>query len=237
MATAAATPSTVTATMGGVADAVHSRLAFIVNGSTRTVAAEGDADYTPQGKTAIVPAAVVVADFPALATTAQSIAVIYAYNQQTAVRWWGADLEGYWSHLYGDMDTLLAIAKTEYAAVRAECEDLDVAEVQRYHALGGPKFAAILSLAWRQALGSMMLVWNPVGFRTGKPEMQIYLKEISTGDDIQTLDVIYPAAPLYVYSNPDLVYELLVPLLEYANNATNVSYNKPYAPHHLGTDA
>jgi len=46
--------------------------------------------------------------------------------------------------------------------------------------------------------------------------------------------VIYPAFPLYAWADPDAAWKLLVPLMEYANNATNIQYNLPWAPHHLG---
>jgi hypothetical protein len=48
------------------------------------------------------------------------------------------------------------------------------------------------------------------------------------------MDVIYPGSPLYIYQNPQLAYNLLISTLEYANNATNVSYNLAWCPHHLG---
>lgn len=48
------------------------------------------------------------------------------------------------------------------------------------------------------------------------------------------MDVIYPGSPLYIYQAPDLAYNLLISTLEYANNATNVSYNLAWCPHHLG---
>jgi hypothetical protein len=48
------------------------------------------------------------------------------------------------------------------------------------------------------------------------------------------MDVIYPGSPLYIYQAPELAYNLLISTLEYANNATNVSYSLAWCPHHLG---
>jgi hypothetical protein len=58
-----------------------------------------------------------------------------------------------------------------------------------------------------------------------------FLKEISSGSDMSTVDVIYPAAPLYLLGSPSLLWRLLVPLLEYANNETYIEYNLAWAPH------
>jgi hypothetical protein len=43
-----------------------------------------------------------------------------------------------------------------------------------------------------------------------------------------------PGSPLYIYQAPELAYNLLISTLEYANNATNVSYDLRWCPHHLG---
>lgn len=40
------------------------------------------------------------------------------------------------------------------------CQTFDNAEVDKYNKIGGPKFATILSLAYRQAYSSTKLTWN-----------------------------------------------------------------------------
>ena len=40
-----------------------------------------------------------------------------------------------------------------------------------------------------------------------------FLKEISTNGDMQTMDVVYPASPLMLYTNPELLRLLLIPVL------------------------
>ncbi len=53
--------------------------------------------------------------------------------------------------------------------------------------------------------------------------------------NVAQVDVIFPASPLFLWLNPRLLWQLIVPHLEYANNATAIAYNLPWAPHHLGT--
>lgn len=65
------------------------------------------------------------------------------------------------------------------------------------------------------------------------------MKEISSDGDVSTVDVIYPASPLILYLNPELLYILTLPLMEYVNNDTGKygkynPYNYEWAPHHLG---
>jgi len=75
----------------------------------------------------------------------------------------------------------------------------------------------------------LKLVYNP---KTQEP--WYFLKEISSDGDLSTVDVIFPASPILLYANPELINCLVVPLLAYANNETYMPYNLSWAPHHLG---
>jgi hypothetical protein len=40
---------------------------------------------------------------------------------------------------------------------------------------------------------------------------------------------------MFLYSNPDLLKALLLPVLTYANNETDTTFNNPFSPHQIGT--
>merc|ERR1712196_567347 len=40
---------------------------------------------------------------------------------------------------------------------------------------------------------------------------------------------------MLLFTNPELLKLLLIPVLDYANNATSVKFGDPYSPHQLGT--
>jgi len=61
------------------------------------------------------------------------------------------------------------------------------------------------------------------------------MKEISSDGDVSTVDVIFPASPLFLFFNPDLLGKQLLPIFSYANNETSNPYSLVWAPHHLGT--
>jgi len=107
-----------------------------------------------------------------------------------------------------------------------EFDEIHVADLTR---VGGDTYATVASLAYRQALGGMKLVWND------KIKMPWYfLKEISSDGDASTVDVIYPASPILLYFSPKLLLQQLLPVISYAANETWSKYPKVYAPHHLG---
>lgn len=89
----------------------------------------------------------------------------------------------------------------------------------------GENYALITSLSLRQAFGGLQYAGTP-----DKP--YIFLKEISSNSDIQTVDVIFPAFPMFVYLNATLVKYLLDPLFE---NQESGAYPNLYAEHDLGT--
>jgi hypothetical protein len=58
------------------------------------------------------------------------------------------------------------------------------------------------------------------------------LKEISSDGNVSTVDVIYPASPVFLYTNPQLLKLLLDPLLEYAEHG---GWPKAFAEHDVGS--
>lgn len=91
-------------------------------------------------------------------------------------------------------------------------------------AVGGQDYLTITSLSARQAFGAVQLCGT-----TSKP--YLFLKEISSDGNIQTVDVLFPAMPIFLYSNPILVKYLLDPLFE--NQEAN-KFPQTYAMHDLG---
>ena len=81
------------------------------------------------------------------------------------------------------------------------------------------------SLAARQAFGATQL--------TGTPEAPyLFLKEISSDGNAQTVDVIFPAHPVFLYTNPTLLKILLDPLFI---NQESGQYPNQYSMHDLGS--
>lgn len=40
---------------------------------------------------------------------------------------------------------------------------------------------------------------------------------------------------MFLYSNPDLLKALLLPVLTYANNETDIPFGNPFSPHQIGS--
>ncbi|KAK5685018.1 hypothetical protein LTS10_003093 [Elasticomyces elasticus] len=112
---------------------------------------------------------------------------------------------------YGDFGHAVKLA-TNYSA-------------QLTHDAGDANYADLTSLAARQVMGATSF--------SGTPENPLlFLKEISSNGNSQTVDVIFPAFPFFLYTNPRWLAYLLEPLLEHMLSG---QYPNDYTMHDLGT--
>ncbi|KAG9246259.1 hypothetical protein BJ878DRAFT_497821 [Calycina marina] len=89
---------------------------------------------------------------------------------------------------------------------------------------GSADYKDILALSARQVLGATTFsgtVENPL----------IFFKEISSDGNMNTVDVIYPAFPFFLYTNPRWLAYLLEPLIEHQLSG---QYPNDYSMHDLG---
>lgn len=91
-------------------------------------------------------------------------------------------------------------------------------------ASGSKNYQDIAALSARQVLGATQF--------SGTPDSPIlFLKEISSNGNFQTVDVIFPAFPFFLYTNPQWLAYLLEPLLEHQLSG---QYPNDYSMHDLG---
>ncbi|KAF2744793.1 glutaminase A [Sporormia fimetaria CBS 119925] len=89
---------------------------------------------------------------------------------------------------------------------------------------GSHSYVDIVALSARQALGATSF--------SGTPDNPLlFLKEISSNGNTQTVDVIFPAFPFFLYTNPRWGAYLLEPLLEHQLSG---QYPNKYSMHDLG---
>jgi hypothetical protein len=90
---------------------------------------------------------------------------------------------------------------------------------------GSSSYVDIVALSARQVLGATSF--------SGTPDNPlVFLKEISSNGNCQTVDVIFPSAPFFLYTNPRWLAYLLEPLIEHQLSG---QYPNKYSMHDLGT--
>jgi hypothetical protein len=136
-----------------------------------------------------------------------------------------APVPGLWSSYHKDDLSAVAAFYNDYEHASEESTALDGRIRSDSEEAAGKDYALITTLAVRQAFGALQYAGTP-----SKP--YIFLKEISSNSDIQTVDVIFPAYPIFMYLNATLGKYLLDPLFE---NQESGAYPNAFAEHDLGT--
>jgi hypothetical protein len=93
-------------------------------------------------------------------------------------------------------------------------------------AVGGQDYLTITSLSTRQAFGATQLVGNLT-------KQYLFIKELSSDGNIQTVDVIYPFYPILLYLEPSMTRLMLDPLFEHQESG---HFFRVFAMHDLGAN-
>jgi hypothetical protein len=149
-----------------------------------------------------------------------------AYDDIKSIRYFSNDLSAYWHRNNTTIETALMNAARDRNALELKTSVFDRDMQHDLQMAGGPKYAAIAMLAYRQALAATKLVADT----NGQP--LLFPKENFSNGCIATVDVIYPMAPQFLLFGPTLAKALVVSNLDYASSPR---WKFPFAPHDLGT--
>ncbi len=172
------------------------------------------------------PVAALHFDLGAVAEKPAACWLMLAYDDVYAIEYLGTRLRPYWRRTGTEASQLLQIAARQYRSLVARTEEFDRQLLADLVRVGGRGYADLCALAYRQAIGGHKLV----AASDGRP--MLFPKENFSNGCIGTVDVIYPAAPIFALFNNDLLKATLTPVLEYA---ASPRWKFPFAPHDLGT--
>ncbi|QHS63477.1 glutaminase family protein [Chitinophaga agri] len=149
------------------------------------------------------------------------------YDEVYAVQYFNNNLRPWWNAAGSEtMNGQLVSANNEYSTVMQRCNDLDKEVYATALKAGGEEYAHICVLAYRQSIAAHTLVKSPAG------ETLWLSKENNSGGFINTVDVTYPSAPLYLIYNPELMQGMLTGIFHFSESG---KYPHPWAAHDLGT--
>ncbi len=158
--------------------------------------------------------------------------VLIGYDEGYSVEFFGHKLLPWWRSEggYGKkrsaMEAILQTAFTGYDKVLSRCDTFNKVMYSKALATGGPHYADLCVAAYRQSIAAHALVKSPKG------ELLFLSKENFSNGSINTVDVTYPSAPLYLIYNPELLKGMLNGIFYYSESGR---WKKPFAAHDLGT--
>ncbi|MGC3944057.1 MAG: DUF4965 domain-containing protein [Chryseolinea sp.] len=208
----------------------HLYIATLSGNSTQSITASGHAPFeavkvnTAQGTNLMLNT---VATLGSVAGQWKEQLFLVGYDDEYSIQYFGTNLRPWWSNGGArTIDQELAAAMNEYASVAGKCEAFDKEMFSRAQRAGGEEYAKLCALAYRQSISAHKLVKSPEG------EILFLSKENYSNGCINTVDVTYPSAPLYLVYNPDLLKGMLNGIFYYSESG---KWTKPWAAHDLGT--
>jgi hypothetical protein len=156
----------------------------------------------------------------------EPVVLVLGHVRTPAVTYLGQPLNALWQSYWSSADGMLAFFYDDYATAQGRADEFDARINSDTLRAGGPRYAALCALAARQAFGGTEFINGP-----GNTPW-LLLKEISSDGNVSTVDVIYPAFPIFLYANPDLVRLLLTPILTYCESG---QWPHTYCVHDLGS--
>jgi hypothetical protein len=166
-----------------------------------------------------------VLDFPQV--TAQPITrhLLVSYTDGYAIQYLERNLRSYWQRNNMPVEEMLDKSETQYADLETQGAAFDLDLNADLTTAGGPHYAAIAILAYRQTLAAHKLVADANG------DPMLFGKENFSNGCIATVDVLYPSAPFFLFLQPKLLEAQLLPVLEYS---ALTRWRFPFSPHDLG---
>lgn len=135
--------------------------------------------------------------------------------------------KGYWAHngkvsIYDAFDKL----RSNYDNIMLRCRKLDETIYDDAMRAGGKEYAEICSGAYRQTISAHKL------FTDSEGRLLFFSKENNSNGSVNTVDLTYPSAPLFLAYNPELEKGMMTSIFESAKSGR---WNKPFPQHDMGT--
>lgn len=185
----------------------------------------------PESKTDIVatnagqqPMLAYIHDFGKV-TNGASYAMI-GYDEIYDIEYFFKRYKAYWAHdgsvsIFDMFKTL----NSSYASIMSRCRQLDKTIYDDALAIGGKKYAELLAGSYRHVIAAHKL------FKDDEGNLLFFSKENDSNGCVNTVDLTYPEAPLFLAYNPELQKAMMTSILDYSASGR---WTKPFAAHDLG---
>ncbi len=162
-----------------------------------------------------------------VSTVAKESYVMLGYDDQYSIQYFGQNLKPWWKNdATQTIEKQLTMAANDYASVMQQCDKFNASMYADAQAAGGKKYADLCVLGYRQSIAAHKLVKSPQG------DLLFMSKENFSNGSINTVDITYPSAPLFLVYNPDLLKGMMNGIFYYSESG---KWAKPFAAHDLGT--
>lgn len=153
-----------------------------------------------------------------------SFNTVIGYDDVYSIEYFGEQLKGLWTEKFKSINEGMKYCLDNREDILAKLtaqQNTILSDSEKF----GKDYQNILTAAARQVLAAHKLV------RNGKGQLLYMSKECHSNGCINTVDVSYPAMPMYLIYTPELVKAMLVGIFEFANMSL---WTADFAPHDIG---
>ncbi|MEP6951982.1 MAG: DUF4965 domain-containing protein [Ginsengibacter sp.] len=152
---------------------------------------------------------------------------LLGYDDIYSIQYFKQNLRPWWNR-NGDqtIEKQLSKAATGYKDVMQKCADWNESLDNDLEKAGGKTYADLCIIAYRQSIAAHKLLQSPQG------ELLFLSKENFSNGSINTVDISYPSAPLFLAYNPELMKGMLNGIFYFSESG---KWTKSFAAHDLGT--
>ncbi|MET3126495.1 hypothetical protein ABID42_001597 [Arcicella rosea] len=168
-----------------------------------------------------------IVDMGKITSSQKEQVIMLGYDDLYAIQYFGQNLRPWWNNNGTiSIESQLDLASKEYDSIIKKCEVTNATIYNDALKAGGEKYAKLCELAYRQSIAAHKLLKSPTG------ETLFLSKENFSNGSINTVDVTYPSAPLFLAYNPELMRGMLNGIFYYSESG---KWAKPFPAHDLGT--
>ncbi len=198
------------------------RRGFAANGR---IPAEDDA-RKPRAANDDWPVCACVLDLGRVGSQPQSRWLMLAYDDLYSIQYLKKNLRPWWRRNGIDAPALLAAAHKDYPDLSRRAAAFDDELMADLRQVGGPEYADLCAMAYREAIAAHKLAASADGVPL------LFSKECFSNGCIATVDVMYPASPIFMLFSRDLLEASFKPVCIYARQSGRWPFK--FAPHDLG---
>lgn len=195
---------------------------------SRTGTLQNSADDHHRGIMDEEPVFAFAKSFKAGKGSTQDVMFTIAHIQNPVVQFAAArgltQLRPLWSSYMASPKELITFHYLDYEHAKELADQYAVQLFKDAYQSGSEDYVDIVAVSARQVMGATHFLGTP-------EDPLLFMKEISSDGNTQTIDVIFPAFPFFLYTNPRWLAYLLEPLIEHMLSG---QYPNDYAMHDLG---
>lgn len=167
-----------------------------------------------------------IVDLGTVGTKGADQLFMLGYDELFAVNYFGTNLKPWWKKDGSTIEKELYQANKDYQEVIQKCDRFDAQLKSDAIEAGGKKYADLCVLSYRQTIAAHSITQAPNG------DILFLSKENHSNGSINTVDLTYPSAPLFLVYNPKLMQGMLNGIFYYSESG---QWKKPFPAHDLGT--